>query len=207
MKKYILAFFFSVPFFIHAQNLPQCDSLVIDCCMLGNDTISLNASNTTTELFGYPGFILFDSNMDTIAKENVTYFGIGGGPQLHEMVVIAPLVLPFSGYLNLYYLFYDSLGCSFPITIADTASGIRDLFYQTDLTVYPNPSADRVTIRSNSLAGNTIQVVDLWGRKIIVTKAMQNTEAMNIQALSSGVYVVELVSDNVIIGRKKLIRL
>ncbi|TSA49822.1 MAG: T9SS C-terminal target domain-containing protein [Sphingobacteriales bacterium] len=99
------------------------------------------------------------------------------------------------------------MGCSFPITIADTSTGVHNLFYQTDITVYPNPSADRVTIRSNSLAGNTIQLVDLWGRKIIVTKAMQNTEAMNIKALSSGVYFLELVSANVIINRKKLIRL
>ena len=206
MKKYILAFFFSVPFFIHAQNLPQCDSLVIDCCTLGNDTISLNASNTTTELFGYPGFILFDSNMDTIAKENVTYFGIGGGPQLHEMVVMAPLMLPFTGYLNLYYMFYDSLGCSFPITIADTSTGVQNLFYHTDVRVYPNPAADRVTVRSNHLAGNTIQVIDLSGRILHQTRAMKNSEVLNIQSLSTGIYFIELVSGGAVISRTKLIK-
>src|SRR5687767_11811323 len=112
---------------LKSQNLPACDSLTIDCCIYtppGSDTLMLTASNSASIIFDYPSFVLFNLNMDTIAIETVSYFGIGTGPQNHYMTLIAPLVLPFSGYINLYTSFNNSLACSFPITIPDTTTGI-----------------------------------------------------------------------------------
>lgn len=206
MKKYILTILFSFPLFLHAQNLPQCDSLIINCCGIGNDILTLSVTNPTSVLFDYPAFALFNTNGDTIAKEEVYYFGLSGSSDPHIMTVVAPLNLPFTGYLNLYTLFYDSLDCSFPITIADTASGIYNLQHSMSVTVFPNPSTNHVTVRSNNLAGNYIQVIDLSGRKIIQTKALQNIEVLNIQFLSSGIYFLELVSDARVMSRTKLIK-
>jgi len=150
MKKQILiSGFIFLSAFVNAQNLPACDSLVINCCAIdsvGPNTITLYASNYSSVLFDYPGFVLFDVAMDTIAKETVNYFGISQGPQAHTLDIVAPLNLPFNGYLNLYTLFYDSFACSFPFTISDTASGIHLIEGKQDVKVYPNPSVNEVTI-------------------------------------------------------------
>ncbi len=204
MKNFILTFLFSVPLFLQAQNLPQCDSLIIDCCTLGNDTIMLNASNTTTVLFDYPGFILFDSNMDTIAKENVNYFGISGGPQPHYMVVMAPLILPFTGYLNLYYMFYDSIGCSFPITIADTSTGIYSSAQKTSVTVYPNPSNGNFTLETNALSNQSVEIYNLVGEQIFQTTLNNARTPIHLNA-PSGVYYCELKDGRNNILRKKIV--
>ncbi len=194
-KKYLLLLFFSLPLFIKGQNLPQCDSLIINCCGIGTDSITLDASNSTTVLFDYPGFVLLDSNNDTIAKESVNYFGIGGGPQTHYMIVVAPLVLPFNGTLQLYSLFYDSLDCTWPVTIADTATGINDNYKPTSVTVFPNPFENHLTIKNSYLAGNKIQLIDLLGRKIVEMKATQNSETLNLEFLPSGIYFLEMICD------------
>jgi hypothetical protein len=80
-----------LPFFANAQNLPACDSLVITCCAfdsLGANTVTIFVSNPSSVLFDYPGFVLLDASMDTIAKETVNYFGIGTNPQPHTMNII-----------------------------------------------------------------------------------------------------------------------
>ena len=204
MKKHFLLLLFMLPLVSMAQNLPQCDSLVIDCCALGNDTITLNASNSTTVLFDYPGFILFDSNMDTIAKENVTYFGISAGPQPHLMVVMAPLILPFTGCLNLYYMFYDSLGCSFPITIADTSTGIRHLLYQTDVAVYPNPSNGNFILETNANSNQSVEIYNLVGDLIFQATLNSSRTPINLR-VPSGVYFCELKDERNNILRMKIV--
>src|SRR5690348_13010364 len=110
MKKILLLSLLQLSFFAKAQNLPSCDTLVINCCTLnsvGPNTITLYASNSSSNLFDYPGFIVLDAALDTIAKETVTYFGIGQGFQAHTMDIVAPLLLPFNGTLELHTLFYS----------------------------------------------------------------------------------------------------
>src|SRR6187549_2614975 len=107
---YLPVFFIFLSSTCFIQNFPACVSLVINCFTyntFGPNTISLTVSNNSSVLFDYPGFVLLDSNMDTIAIETVNYFGISTGPQTHTMNIVAPFTLPLSGYLNLYILFYD----------------------------------------------------------------------------------------------------
>ena len=204
MKKLFFSLLFCSPLLLHSQNLPQCDSLIIDCCTLGNDTVSLNASNTTTVLFDYPGFVLFDSNWDTIAKENVTYFGISAGPQPHYMVVMAPLILPFAGYLNLYYNFYDSLGCSFPITIADTASAIRDLQNDFRVAVYPNPSNGNFVLETNAPVNQLMEIYNVVGEKIFEIALSDRRTSIQLNA-ASGIYFYRTANVNQQTARGKIV--
>ena len=203
MKKYFLLVLLAVPFFSFSQNIPQCDSLVIDCCGIGNDTLSLNVTNPTSVLFSYPGFVLLDAGMDTIAKENVTYFGIGTGPQSHYMNMVAPLVLPFIGFLQLYSDFYDTLRCTFPVSIADTASSVNDLHQLQTVIAFPNPASDYVTIRCNGLIGSAMQFLDLSGRVMIKESTIRDKITLNVSLLSSGIYFMEIISKEQITIRKK----
>lgn len=103
-------------------NLPACDSLVIVSIEYSafNDTvIELTVSNNSSVLFDYPGFILFDSNGDTLAMETVNYFGIGQGPQVHVLAIRPSATLPtgsFNGTLELWTGFYVDHPCTFNIT-------------------------------------------------------------------------------------------
>ena len=210
MKK--LKFFyilFLLPTLTAAQNVPQCDSLIINCCDFGTNTLTIQVSNTASAyFFDYPGWILFDSNMDTIAKETVTYFGIGPGFQPHQLQVVAPLNLPLNGFLNLYTLFYDSLDCSFPFTIADTLStlvpGIKN---EGAIRLYPNPTSGMFFIQSDKpFNQTTVTVLNVLG-KIISETVYNSSEIPGIRVDgSAGIYFIKMNSPEGQVARLKLIK-
>lgn len=203
MKKIILAALLLSPVFSVAQNLPQCDSLVITCCDFGNDTLGINVSNSTSVLFDYPGFILFDASMDTIAKESVTYFGISQGPQPHYMNVMATLNLPFTGFLCLYSNFYDSLDCTFPFTIADTASSVHDISVGIS-TIFPNPSSGIFTVQLNQSLNNfSARAINVLG-ECVFEKNYAHTNEFQIDLPCRGIFILEISSSQKILSRARL---
>ena len=202
MKKIYLVFSF-LPLFTQAQNLPSCDSLVINCCTfdsVGPGTLSLFADNhSVTEFYGYPNFVLFDANMDTVAKETVTYFGIGSGFQVHTLDILTPVLLPFSGKLNLYKGFGATLCCSFPFSIPDTVNAVTDLNAGSDFDVYPNPSAGEVhvTFKNISTPGELrLAVTDVAGRELLVYLNIREQFQFNTALLAPGIYFLKLEDRN-----------
>jgi hypothetical protein len=183
-----------------AQNLPQCDSLTITCCTfdtLGANTLTIYVSNPTTVLFDYPGFVLFNAAMDTVAKEQVTYFGISTGPQPHTMEIISPLNLPFNGYLNLYILFYDMLTCSFPFSIPDTTQGVFHKENIAEIKIYPNPAEDELIIEQGEFSvENNFFIFDLCGKEIYSTHFHHSPLKIPVNELSSGFYFVRITSSD-----------
>ena len=212
MKKYLLILFF-IPLLSNAQNLPACDSLVIYCCTfdtLGPNTFTIYASNySQTELFDYPGFVLFNPAMDTIAKETVNYFGIGQGPQPHTLQIVAPLVLPFQGYLNLYKLFYVELACSFPFEIPDTANGVGDLNKNLALKIYPNPAMEEVQMEFSQFASGknfSLSVSDVMGNVVEEKSVSASVFSFPVHNLATGVYLVRVTDEKKsVTGQQKLI--
>jgi hypothetical protein len=82
--------------------------------------LALSASNSSSTLFDYPGFVLLDTQGDTLAQETVVYFGIGQGPQSHVLTVKPGAIIPqgsFVGQLELWTLFYQALGCVWTDTL------------------------------------------------------------------------------------------
>ncbi|MBK9731478.1 MAG: T9SS type A sorting domain-containing protein [Chitinophagaceae bacterium] len=206
MKCMFVMLFF--PFLSIGQNLPQCDSLVIQCCGLGNDSLTIQVANPTAELFDYPGFILFNSNMDTIAKETVNYFGIGMWPQQHILKVLAPLELSFNGYLNLYSWFYDSLSCSFPITIPDTISSGIYTDNQQGFRVYPNPTKGSFRIESGFQTGDfTLRILNVLGEVISESEYSITASLPFLIEGVPGLYVIELISAEGKCSRMKVVKM
>ena len=194
------------------QNFPACDSLVINCCtynMFGPNTVTLTVTNNSSVLFDYPVFVLFNSNMDTIAIETLTYFGIGTSPQPHTMNIVAPLNLPFTGFLNLYTLLFDTLACSFPITIPDTVTGIS-MGYQPgeDFMIKPNPVFDSgiITVETSMqpVADMKIGIMDMTGRSIPIEPIKNDFGfwELNIQTLNPGIYILLIEHHQKIYTRK-----
>ncbi len=102
---------------------PPCDSLVISPLTwhpFTDTALVLQASNSSSELFDYPGFVLLDAGGDTLAEETVNYFGIGQGPQPHTLSVHPGANLPtaaFWGQLDLWKLFYTEQMCTWTDTV------------------------------------------------------------------------------------------
>lgn len=200
--KLLLIIFIAVSTSLSAQT--NCDSLIINCCdyaLIGNDTITLQVQNTATqEIFDYPGFVILNQSGDTIAKEIVNYFGIGGGGfQTHFLNVMAPLVVPFQGTLQLHGLFYDTLYCEFPLMI--NSLGIETV--SQELTVYPNPVHDKLFL--DGIESGNFTVYSLAG-ELIKKNTFQN-KSISFADFEDGMYILEIHDDsNKLMQRIKLLK-
>jgi hypothetical protein len=202
-----------LPVFLQAQNIPACDSLVIECCSFDvtQNTVTLIASNYSSYLFDYPGFILYNSDMDTVAIETVNYFGIST-EQPHILNIIHPFELPFAGILELYVLFYDSLTCTFEVTIPDTiTTALREIEFK-DLRIFPNPVLDQLNIEISNLESINdfnLRIVNSLGQEKINCRL--TPPGMQIPARSigeSGLYFIQITDQygNIIETRKLLLK-
>jgi hypothetical protein len=180
-----------------SQNLPACDSLIINCCTFTTNppAFTIQVSNYSSVLFDYPGFILFDSNLDTIAKETVTYFGISVGPQPHTLNIVAPLVLPFSGFLNLYTGFYDSLACSFPFTIPDTITGINNTERNGGIKIFPNPAYGKVMIEAAGFSEGqqySLDIFNVLGQTVYNKSNEHLPLQLLLDKINPGIYFIRI---------------
>jgi len=194
LKILILSIFIS-PILLNAQNPPACDSVEIDCCTYGSNlgnTINILVSNYSSDIFSYPGFILFTEEMDTVAIETVNYYGIGWS-QTHILNIIHPIELPFEGVIELHTGFYDTHVCSFPISIPDsTLTKVID-FEDAEVRVYPNPAHDYLSIPYEKHQGiKLIQIYDLRGQMILEANSIENR--INISSLQSGSYFISMMN-------------
>lgn len=95
-----------------------CDSLDIDVAYNAfyDSLIEIHVVNHSTKYFSYPGFIIYDSNNDTVAKEKVNLFGIAqSSSHVLERYPNMPVSSSFMGTLEFYTDFYDTLRCTFPM--------------------------------------------------------------------------------------------
>ncbi len=128
MKQLFVYLFLSLPFIHTAQNNFDCEQLAID--FIGvletekSKQIIIEVSNQvyTGSLYYYPGFLLLNEDGDTIAREEVRYYGIGLNFQRHTLDLLANITFPFTGVLELHGSYYQHKFCSFPIEILDIAT-------------------------------------------------------------------------------------
>jgi len=211
MKKLFVTLFISFSCIINAQQSSGfCDSIILDSLQFDSNMINyitIQATNlNNNDLVPYPGFILFNNNGDTIAKENVNYFGIGNFPQTHGMEIInSPSSLPMNGYIELHSNFYDSLRCTFQITLNDPlANLIDDKSVEESLVASPNPSNGVFTISGiKDQINNTILINDQKGRK--VNTHVINGNQIDLYNQKSGIYFLTIQQQGSI-KRLKLIK-
>jgi hypothetical protein len=126
MKKLVQLFILSVAFISKAFGQSPCDSLTTDAkySAFTDTLVEINVINTGSSFFSYPGFILYNASMDTVAKETVNLFGIG--PVSNHVLKVypgMPLTNAFNSTLQLYTNMYSSLSCTWnkPVDLCPTA--------------------------------------------------------------------------------------
>ncbi len=205
---FLLLFVLITPLLVTSQNIPACDSLVIDCCSFNTltpNTVSIEVSNYSSNIFSYPGFVLFDANMDTVAIETVNYYGIGWD-QIFNLNIINPIILPFEGTLELHTLFYDSLVCTFPLTIPDTTLTLIQKNDFANISIFPNPVVENLTISYENLELiSNIQISGSNGRLIKeINNPVSNT--IIVDELKSGIYFILINEKSGSVYRTKFIK-
>lgn len=208
-----LLFFFVALLFAgqsQAQSLTACDSVYITNFRFDTTPgqLALDAANESHILFGYPGFIFFDSNMDTLAKETVNYFGIGNFPQPHKMVIQNTINLPQAGFLGLTVGFHDTLLCLWPITLQDTPVAITEAMYG-EVDLYPNPATNLVRLKwtlEGLDAPTSATVFNLNGQIVAELPRLDLNPVFSVSDWPPGLYLVQIrTADQSQIGVRKLL--
>jgi len=75
------------------------------------------------------------------------------------------------------------------------ATAITNLNDAVKIDVFPNPCQDRVTVRFSKIpeADCRIEISDISGRKLITRPISGNTEEINLDSFTSGLYVVKSI--------------
>ena len=65
-----------------------------------------------------------------------------------------------------------------------------------EVTVYPNPSSDFVTVDTNGTDFNSVIIQDYTGRVVFDQTVSANTTIIDVHELASGQYIITLVGNN-----------
>jgi hypothetical protein len=89
-------------------------------------------------------------------------------------------------------------------------TGINEFVNQTPyFKLYPNPANQSVTVQfvtEEAYSAMQMMVYDITGKVIITQTVKDNLETININNLTSGMYLVTMVADGKVIGKRKLIK-
>ncbi len=82
---------------------------------------------------------------------------------------------------------------------------ISEFINQTGINVYPNPFSDNITIEPNNNETLRVMVYTLEGKNVM-EKVISQTSKLETQTLSSGVYILSIVTDKKRIFRTTIIK-
>ena len=90
-------------------------------------------------------------------------------------------------------------GASESTIISTTALNISDYFYNNDISLFPNPTNNDLTIRVKTINDlpNTVQIFNMIGQNISFKK-ISNPEDLNVKTstLSKGMYFIKITKEN-----------
>ena len=79
------------------------------------------------------------------------------------------------------------------IIIVGTATGIEESPGQTDISIFPNPAMDLITVKAgNNLFGTQYYLTDQNGSQILTGKIDSETTSINISQFKNGIYLFRL---------------
>ncbi len=74
------------------------------------------------------------------------------------------------------------------------------------ITMYPNPSNEFIMLSGLNSSENNISITDIFGKVVMQLPNIKDKGIIDIQNLSSGIYVVKIMNNNAVIATKKLVK-
>jgi type IX secretion system substrate protein len=99
-----------------------------------------------------------------------------------------------------YSVMIDSNGCNNVILNVKKVQGIDG-----GLTVYPNPARNAITIISEDLENSLIEFNDISGKILLKETIMSKSQVIDISMLPQGLYIMNVISDGILIKKMKII--
>ena len=126
-----------------------------------------------------------------------TYFGLGQDSSITTLTVYWPSVV-VDTFNNV------NVNQSLEITEGQTLStGVPSL---DNIAVFPNPANDYITVKSDyNLDDAIISLFDLSGRRVLNYKNSSDNNLIDVSKLSSGEYILRLITSETIIFTKKIL--
>lgn len=90
----------------------------------------------------------------------------------------------------------------------DTSStvSLQDLEMDSEVSVYPNPTAGSINIHSNSMELQRIQIIDINGRNTKQVKMTGTHYTLGVSDIENGIYYMKVYLDSGVIVVKKIIK-
>ena len=125
-------------------------------------------------------------------------------------------IKPKSGYAigdiipntaNIYFDFNPAIVTN-TFTTEFVAALAVETFTESNISMYPNPAKDQVTIsldNTDEIIAN-INVIDVLGKQVIrLNKVNEITKSVDISSLNAGIYFIEIETQNKLVVKRKLI--
>ena len=104
-------------------------------------------------------------------------------------------------------VFQDVYGCDSTVTL-HLVTGVES-YNSLNIGLYPNPTADKVTLKLEAgLAdiAETAWIYDASGRVAMIVEVQGEKTEINLHELSSGIYVLKLMSGDDVLGIRRLVK-
>jgi hypothetical protein len=96
-------------------------------------------------------------------------------------------------------------GVQQPYEISTTV-GIKETAITLELSVYPNPTSDYLTLKVEDNTELNYQLYDLQGKVIENKKVSSTTTSINVENLSKAIYFLNVTKNNRIVKTFKIIK-
>lgn len=83
-------------------------------------------------------------------------------------------------------------------------TGIADATYGQNVTIYPNPCGEQITILASQ--GNTAEIYDVFGKLVKRVSLSENSTDVNLSNCKSGVYFVRIMDDGRLVETVKIVK-
>jgi hypothetical protein len=184
------------------------------------ETLSPTEVDVTFDVEGTAGLEIqvkietYDASDVLVENLNTGFNTLDAVVGFEPMVFNKPVTLPFNK-IKLFlkvrgasmaqigdFVEFDNVLGSFQYEVLSTPS--FDVFSDNKIKLFPNPAKDVVNF-SNIKNLQSVTVFDITGKKVLESKKISNNQ-LNISALKTGVYLVNVVSDNILTTKKLIVK-
>ncbi len=199
------------PILTDLSGLENLESIGGPFYIYSNDSLSdISALSSLTFVDGdlrieYNPYLTTLVGLDNIDAESINLISISGNSTLTTCEVQSVCDYLASPYANI-YIHNNMTGCNNKEEVISACQEVSILHLNySPFTIYPNPTKGQIIVSCESEQNITeINIYDQFGQKVLHKTIVANK--INISALDQGLYVIEIVSDNLRI-RKKIIHL
>ena len=127
-----------------------------------------------------------------------TYFGLGEDTNITTLTVYWP-----SGTVDV----FNNVSVNQTLEITEGQTLSSEVYSLDQITVFPNPADDYITVKSNhNLDDAIISMFDLNGRRVLNYKNESDDGIINVSGLSAGEYILRIITSDQDIYSKKIIK-